>query len=85
MVLEPGESTGEFKNEHPQSEQWLYVVSGTGRARVAKSAVALKKNSLLLIEKRQPHQIRNTGQTPLVTLNFYVPPAYRADGELKSQ
>jgi hypothetical protein len=32
MVLQPGESTGEPQNEHPRSEQWLFVISGTGRA-----------------------------------------------------
>jgi hypothetical protein len=27
------------------------------------------------------HEIRNTGRVLLRTLNFYVPPAYRKDGE----
>ena len=34
MVLQPGQSTGEPQNEHPHSEQWLFVVSGSGRALV---------------------------------------------------
>ena len=83
MVLPPGQSSGEFGDEHPRSEQWLFVISGTGRARVGKSRVALKANSLLLIEKDEPHQITNTGKQPLVTLNFYSPPAYTTDGELR--
>jgi hypothetical protein len=29
---------------------------------------------------RERHEIRNTGRAPLRTLNFYVPPAYRKDG-----
>jgi mannose-6-phosphate isomerase-like protein (cupin superfamily) len=81
MVLRPGASSGEFGDEHPRSEQWLFVISGTGRARVGKRRVAIKAYSLLLIEKDEPHQITNTGRTPLVTLNFYAPPAYTADGE----
>lgn len=84
MVLQSGESSGEFANEHPHSEQWLLVVSGTGRARVGKRCVALRGNSLLLIEKNEPHQIINTGRKPLVTLNLYAPPAYTNDGELKT-
>jgi mannose-6-phosphate isomerase-like protein (cupin superfamily) len=40
----------------------------------------LSAGNLLLIEKKQKHQIRNTGRTLLRTLNFYVPPAYRKDG-----
>ena len=83
MVLRPGQSSGEFGAEHPRSEQWLLVVTGTGRARVGKSRVAIKTSSLLLIEKDEPHQITNTGRTPLVTLNFYAPPAYTPKGELR--
>ena len=83
MVLQPGQATGEPENEHPRSEQWLFVISGSGKARVNKRTVALKENSLLLIEKAEVHQVTNTGRRPLVTLNFYAPPAYTNDGELK--
>ena len=34
-----------------------------------------------LIEKGEAHRITNTGRSPLVTLNFYVPPAYTSEGE----
>jgi oxalate decarboxylase/phosphoglucose isomerase-like protein (cupin superfamily) len=35
----------------------------------------------VLIERGDTHEIRNTGRTPLRTLNFYVPPAYTSDGD----
>lgn len=81
-----GVSEAEPGNEHSTSEQWLFVVSGTGEARIGKAKsrlkrVTIKENSLLLIEKGELHQIRNTGRRPLVTLNLYVPPAYDANGE----
>ena len=83
MVLQPGQSTGEKpENEHPWAEQWLFVISGTGRAKVGGRRTALRENSLLLIDKGEPHQVTNTGRRPLVTLNFYAPPAYTPDGEL---
>lgn len=82
MTLAPGADSGEdMENEHAWAEQWLYVVSGTGRARVGKRTVALRAGSLLLIEKREPHRISNTGRRPLVTVNVYAPPAYGKDGE----
>lgn len=82
MTLEPGEASGESgENEHAWAEQWLYVISGSGEARVGKKTVKLTLGSLLLIERGEPHQIRNTGKTPLVTLDVYVPPAYDEDGE----
>jgi mannose-6-phosphate isomerase-like protein (cupin superfamily) len=84
MVLAPGKSTGEPMNEHPRSEQWLFVVSGNGAARVNQRRVRLARNSLLLIEKGEIHQIVNTGRRPLVTLNFYAPAAYTKAGSLKA-
>lgn len=35
---------------------------------------------VLAPERKERHEIRNTGRAPLRTLNFYVPPAYRKDG-----
>src|SRR5215210_3033689 len=84
MVLRPGQRSGdEVENEHPNCEQWLFVVSGTATARVGKRRVALGDNSLLLIERDEPHQIENTGRRRLVTLNFYVPPAYDEKGDVR--
>ncbi len=82
MTLEPGESSGESSdNEHAWAEQWLYVISGQGEATWKKRRFKLRVGSLLLVERGEPHVIRNTGKTPLVTLNVYVPPAYGVDGE----
>src|SRR5215203_507220 len=50
------------------------------RARVGRRSVKLKEGSLLLVEQNEEHQVENTGRKkPLVTLNFYVPPAYARD------
>ena len=35
----------------------------------------------LLIQRGDRHEIRNTGASPLKTLNVYVPPAYTDEGE----
>ncbi|MFO0965957.1 MAG: cupin domain-containing protein [Gemmataceae bacterium] len=83
MTLRSGEVSGEFGDEHPWAEQWLYVVSGSGRARVEKRRVPLEEGSLLLIAKGEKHQIENTGRKPLVTMSFYTPTAYTQEGELK--
>ncbi len=84
MTLRPGDATGEaVENEHPNAEQWLFVVSGSGRATVGTRTVRLGERSLLLIEKGERHKITNTGRSPLVTLNFYAPPAYTESGDVK--
>jgi mannose-6-phosphate isomerase-like protein (cupin superfamily) len=84
MTLQPGGSTGEeVENEHPNAEQWLFVISGAGKATVGKRSVKIAANSLLLIEKGELHRIVNTGRSRLVTLNLYVPPAYKKGGDVK--
>ena len=80
MVLAPGDSEGGPDNRHRGADQWLYVVSGTGAAIVDGRRVPLKAGVLLVIEKGERHEVRNTGSTLLKTLNFYYPPAFDADG-----
>ena len=83
MVLAPGKSEGDSCNRHRGADQWLYVISGTGRATVNKRRYALRPGALLLIERGDEHEILNTGRGLLKTLNFYVPPAYdRRENEL---
>lgn len=65
----------------PRCDQWLYVVDGTGEAVVEGQTHALQAGSLIAIERGETHEIRNTGNTPLKTVNFYHPPAYDAQGE----
>jgi mannose-6-phosphate isomerase-like protein (cupin superfamily) len=80
MMLEPGDTEGGPDNAHRGSDQWLYVLSGRGRATIGDRRQDLKGGTLLLIEHGVEHEIRNTGRTPLRTLNLYVPPAYSASG-----
>ena len=80
MVLEPGDSEGGPDNKHRGADQWLYVVSGKGVAIVQRRRHALRTGTLILIERGATHEIRNTGRTPLKTLNIYLPPAYSTSG-----
>jgi mannose-6-phosphate isomerase-like protein (cupin superfamily) len=81
MVIEPGGAEGGPRNRHRGADQWLFVVSGTGRARIKGRTYPLREGVLLLIEHGDQHEIRNTGRTALRTLNFYSPPAYRPNGD----
>lgn len=81
MVLAPGDSEGGPDNRHHAADQWLFVVAGSGLAIIEGTRRRLKAGSLVVIERGERHEIRNTGRTLLRTLNFYSPPAYRADGE----
>ncbi len=81
MVIAPGDSEGGPDNSHRGADQWLYVLSGSGVAIVAKRKTPLRAGTLLLIERATTHEIRNTGRSLLKTLNVYVPPAYTSDGD----
>jgi mannose-6-phosphate isomerase-like protein (cupin superfamily) len=80
MVIPPGGREGDPENRHRGADQWLFVVCGTGVAIVNGHRVKLKSGTMLMIEHQDRHEIRNTGATPLKTLNFYVPRAYTAQG-----
>ena len=80
MVIAPGDSEGDPRNRHRGADQWLFVVSGRGHARINRKRYTLRTGSLLLIEHGDEHTVENSGSEPLRTLNFYVPPAYRNDG-----
>jgi len=81
MVIPPGDAEGDARNRHRGADQWLYVVSGKGVAHVSGRRIPLRPGMLLLIERRDRHEIKNTGRAPLRTLNVYVPPAYTKRGD----
>jgi mannose-6-phosphate isomerase-like protein (cupin superfamily) len=89
MTLRSGSASDEEpSNEHANSEQWLFVISGTGTAVVIPKGgrrrnIKLRPGSLLLIEKGELHQIKHVGRGALRTINFYSPPAYKADATLR--
>ena len=81
MVIAPGKSEGDARNRHRGADQWLYVVAGRGDVVVKRRRYKLVARTLIFIAKGERHQIRNTGRTPLRTLNFYAPPAYSLSGD----
>ena len=81
MTIAPGDSEGGPDNRHRGADQWLFVVAGEGTAIVEGKSHPLRAGSLLVIEHGERHEIRNTGDAPLKTLNFYYPPAFDRDGD----
>lgn len=81
MVIAPGDCEGGPQNRHRGADQWLFVLSGRGVATLASRRRPIKAGSLVLIARGTTHEIHNTGRAPLKTLNIYVPPAYRSNGD----
>ena len=81
MTIAPGDCEGGPDNRHRGADQWLFVESGSGTAIVEGRRHPLREGTLILIERGDRHEIRNTGRRPLRTLNIYVPPAYTKNGD----
>ena len=77
MTLDPGQSTGGPDNFHVDSDQWLFVHSGSGWAVVDGDEHSLETGDLLCIESSERHEIGADSDSSLETVNLYVPP--RAD------
>jgi mannose-6-phosphate isomerase-like protein (cupin superfamily) len=62
MTLAPGDSESGPDNRHRGADQWLFVESGSGVAIVNRRRTNLRAGSLVLIERGDRHEIRNTGR-----------------------
>ena len=74
MTVEPGRAVGGPDNYHAESDQWLFVVRGTGLVTVDGDTQRVEAGDLLRIEAGERHGIENDGDEPLETVNFYTPP-----------
>jgi mannose-6-phosphate isomerase-like protein (cupin superfamily) len=83
MTLVDGDREGDACNRHRGADQWLFVVRGTGTARVNEKRYPLRPGTVILIERGDEHEII-AGRGRLETLNLYVPPAYTSGGRERS-
>lgn len=81
MTLKPGESSGPKGNDHPKSEQVVYVVEGELIAEIRSETRTLQAGDCVTVPRRASHRFVNHGKRPVVTFNVYAPPAYDADEE----
>ena len=81
MTLKPGESSGPKGNDHPKSEQVVYVIEGELVAEIRGETRTLKAGDCVTVPLRASHRFTNRGKRPVVTFNVYAPPAYDADEE----
>ena len=71
---------GEIGEEtHPDTDQILTIVSGTGEARVSGQNRGIAQGDLVVVQAGLKHNVVNTGPNPLVLYTVYGPPEH-ADG-----
>lgn len=76
MTLAPGKSSGPKGNEHPKSEQTLFVVEGEILAEIGNEEQMLRKGDAVIVPAGISHRFTNHSESPAVTFNVYAPPAY---------
>jgi mannose-6-phosphate isomerase-like protein (cupin superfamily) len=79
MILKPGEDSGDYGNDHPKSEQIVYVVKGQLVAEISGKTRTLKTGDVVIVPLRAKHRFVNKSKRPVVTFNVYAPPAYDED------
>jgi len=76
MTLGPGEESGPKQNEHPASEQVLYLVEGELEAEIGDRRLTMRAGDSVIVGTQTPHRFSNRSDRPAVTFNVYAPPAY---------
>ena len=77
MTIPPGGEIGE--ETHPDNDQILTFVSGTGEATVSGAKKQVAQGDLVVVPAGKKHNFVNTGPNPLILYTVYGPPDH-ADG-----
>lgn len=76
MRLAPGGWSGEKGNEHPHSDQVLFVVRGEVVAEIGDDRETLHAGDAVIVPAGAPHRFGNESKDEALTFNVYTPPAY---------
>lgn len=76
MAIGPGEESGPKENEHPASEQVLYVIEGELCAEIGERSFTMRAGDSTIVRRGVPHRFANRTGEPVLTFNVYAPPAY---------
>jgi mannose-6-phosphate isomerase-like protein (cupin superfamily) len=76
-----GEGFRVVRGSHASQAAEMVLAPGDAEALVNGRRHRLAAGDLVFIRRREKHQVRNTGRALLRTLNFYVPPAYKTNGD----
>jgi mannose-6-phosphate isomerase-like protein (cupin superfamily) len=74
MAIPPGGEIGE--EVHPETDQLLLFVDGSGEARLNGVASAVGPNDLVFVRSGTRHNFLNTGDDPLRLITVYAPPEH---------
>jgi len=68
----PGE-TVRPAHSHPNSEELIYIISGSGKVMIENEVGDVKEGSAILFEQGKIHMLRNTGNSEMKVICFFAP------------
>jgi quercetin dioxygenase-like cupin family protein len=74
MRVLPGE-TVRPAHSHPDGEELIYVISGSGKVSVDGEVGMLRPGTAVLFPKDSVHMVRNSGPEEMKVVCFFAPPA----------
>jgi quercetin dioxygenase-like cupin family protein len=78
VVIQPG-NTVHPAHSHPNCEELIYVVSGSGKVFIDGSVHSLSKGTTVLFKQGMKHMVRNDGSEDLKLVCVFSPPATKED------
>ncbi|MEO8484058.1 MAG: cupin domain-containing protein [Acidobacteriota bacterium] len=61
-------------HSHPNGEEVIYIIAGTGRVLVAGEVEAVRAGSTVLFPQGAVHMLHNTGTDEMKVVCFFAPP-----------
>lgn len=74
VIIAPGQTVSPA-HEHPNSEEIIYVVSGSGEVLIDGEVGTIATGTAVLFPQGSVHMVRNSGSDPLKLACFFAPPA----------
>ena len=68
----PGE-TVRPAHSHPNSEELIYIINGSGKVMIEGEVGEVKKGSAVLFEQGKVHMLKNTGAEEMKVICFFAP------------
>jgi quercetin dioxygenase-like cupin family protein len=69
-------------HSHPNGEEVIYIINGTGRVLVDGEVQAVKAGSTVLFPRGAVHMLHNTGPDEMKVVCFFAPPTSLANYKL---
>jgi mannose-6-phosphate isomerase-like protein (cupin superfamily) len=75
MSIKPKDDIG--SEVHPETDQLLFIVAGTGKAVVNSETVEVKESDAVFVPAGARHNFINTGREDLRLFTIYAPPNHK--------